>query len=55
MMTTIEVPVSEIADLDGLPLCMDYFLKPKQNIETLVVGDDLGICHMYDFSPDWHS
>ena len=34
---------------------MDYFLKPKQNIETLVIGDDLGICYMYDFSPDWHS
>ena len=40
---------------------MDYlyawtiFRKPKQDIETLVIGDDLGICYMYDFSPDWHS
>jgi WD40 repeat protein len=34
---------------------MDYFLKSKQGLETLVVGDDLGICNMYDFEPEWHS
>jgi hypothetical protein len=34
---------------------MDYFLKVKQDKETLVVGDDLGVTHMYDFAPDWHA
>jgi WD40 repeat protein len=53
--TNYKIPVSEIADLVGLPLWMDYFLKPKQGLETLVVGDDLGIWNMYDFEPDWHS
>lgn len=55
VLTNVNLPVSEIGGLDGLPLCMDYFLKTKQGLETLVVGDDLGICHMYDFKPDWHS
>lgn len=54
-LTNVNTPVSIISELDGLPLCMDYFLKPKLGLETLVVGDDLGICHMYDFKPDWHS
>lgn len=53
--TNFNTPVSVISEMDGLPLCMDYFLKPKQGVETLVVGDDLGICHMYDFEPSWHS
>jgi len=54
-LTNVNMPVSVISELDGLPLCMDYFIKSKQGMETLVVGDDLGICHMYDFKPDWHS
>jgi WD40 repeat protein len=55
ILTNVNLPVSEIADFEGLPLCMDYFIKSKQGLETLVIGDDLGICYMYDFSPDWHS
>jgi WD40 repeat protein len=54
-LTNVNTPVSIISELDGLPLCMDYFTKSKQGLETLVVGDDLGICHMYDFKHDWHS
>jgi WD40 repeat protein len=55
ILTNVNLPVSEIADFEGLPLCMDYFIKSKQDLETLVIGDDLGICYMYDFSPAWHS
>lgn len=54
-LTNVNTPVSVISELDGLPLCMDYFIKGKQGLETLVVGDDMGVCHMYDFKPDWHS
>ena len=47
--TNTSIPVSKISDLDGIPLCLDYFNWPDQAKETLLVGDDLGICHMYDF------
>jgi hypothetical protein len=47
--------VSKITELDGIPLCLDYYKWPDKDKETLLVGDDLGICHMYDFTPGWHS
>lgn len=53
--TNYSTPVSIISEIAGLPLWMDYFLKEKQGKETLVVGDDLGVTHMYDFEPDWHA
>ena len=35
-----------------------YYMWPKNKenkLETLLVGDDLGICHMYNFtSLEWH-
>jgi hypothetical protein len=34
---------------------MEYYQWPDNKLETLLVGDDLGICHMYNFIPnDWH-
>jgi len=52
------VPVSRIEGLHGIPLCMEYYKWPKNNdgkFETLLVGDDLGICNKYDFtSAEWH-
>jgi len=52
------VPVSRIEGLVGIPLCMEYYRWPKNNeqkFETLLVGDDLGICNMYTFtSQNWH-
>jgi len=57
--TNFNIPVSRIEGLVGIPLCMEYYRWPKNNdgkFETLLVGDDLGICHMYNFTtPDWHS
>lgn len=52
--TNNDKPVSRIEDLVGIPLCMEYYRWPSHNIqdgklETLLVGDDLGICHMYNF------
>ena len=42
----------------GVPLCLEYYPWPKNKdgrYETLLVGDDLGICHLYNFTePDWH-
>ena len=41
----------------GIPLCLEYYKWPQNNegkLETLLVGDDLGICHMYNFSKEWH-
>lgn len=56
--TNFNVPVSRIENLVGIPLCMEYYKWPKNNEgknETLLVGDDLGICHMYNFtSNEWH-
>jgi len=58
-MNNIKQPVSRIDNLDGIPLCLEYYRWPTNNndgkLETLLVGDDLGICHMYNFtSKDWH-
>jgi len=40
--------------MDGIPLCMDYYKWPvnsnEDRIETLLIGDELGICHMYNFT-----
>ena len=56
--TNYYIPVSRIENLVGVPLCIEYYRWPKNNeekLETLLVGDDLGICHMYNItSPDWH-
>lgn len=55
------MPTSRIEGLVGIPLCLEYYKWPKNNndskLETILVGDDLGICHMYTFDekyPDWH-
>jgi len=57
--TNYNVPVSRFEGLVGIPLCMEYYKWSKNNdgkCETLLVGDDLGICHMWNFtSPEWHS
>ena len=47
-------PFSRIEDLVGIPLCMEYYKWPSNKVkdgkvETLLVGDDLGICHLYNF------
>ena len=56
--TNYNVPVSRIEGLVGIPLCMEYYRWPKNNeqkYETLLVGDDLGICNMYTFTDlNWH-
>ena len=56
--TNYNVPVSRIENLVGIPLCIEYYRWPKNNedkLETLLVGDDLGICHMYNITKvDWH-
>jgi len=56
--TNYYVPTSRIEGLVGIPLCMEYYKWQQVNdgkYETLLVGDDLGICHMYNFtSTDWH-
>ena len=58
--TNFDKPCSRIEDLVGIPLCMEYYKWPSHNIkdgklETLLVGDDLGICHMYNFKDPWHT
>jgi len=57
--TNYQLPYSRIEGLVGIPLCMEYYAWPPKNsegkLETLLVGDDLGICHKYDFTKtDWH-
>ena len=56
--TNYNTPVSRIEGLVGIPLCMEYYRWPHNNeskYETLLVGDDLGICNMYTFtSREWH-
>lgn len=56
--TNYAVPTSRIEGLVGIPLCVEYYKWPKNNdskLETLLIGDDLGICHMYNFlKADWH-
>ena len=52
--TNYGTPCSRIEDLVGIPLCMEYYRWPSANIkegkvESLLVGDDLGICHLYNF------
>lgn len=55
-------PSSRIEGLVGIPLCLDYhyYNNKASNIdgkfETLLMGDDLGICHKYDITlEDWHT
>lgn len=60
---------SRIENLVAVPHCLEYYEHPdakerkkdskegdsSKRLETLFVGDDLGIVHMYDFEkPDWH-
>lgn len=56
--TNYYTPVSRIENLVGVPLCLEYYAWPKNKdarLESLLVGDDLGICHLYNFtSSDWH-
>lgn len=56
--TNYQLPYSRIEGLVGIPLCMEYYAWDKNSegkLETLLVGDDLGICHKYDFTKvDWH-
>ena len=56
--TNYYTPVSRIENLVGVPLCLEYYAWPKNKegrYETLLVGDDLGICHLYNFTePEWH-
>jgi len=56
--TNYYTPVSRIENLVGVPLCVEYYPWPKNKegrYETLLVGDDLGICHLYNFTePEWH-
>ena len=56
--TNYHTPVSRIENLVGVPLCIEYYAWPKNKdarLETILVGDDLGICHMYNITtPDWH-
>lgn len=60
--TNVDKPFSRIEDLVGIPLCMEYIpwygnnIKDG-NVESLLVGDDLGICHLYNFQEKhlWHT
>lgn len=51
--TSFNVPVSRFEDLIGIPLCMEYYFWPQPNndgkYETLLVGNELGNCTMYNF------
>ena len=39
-----------------MPLCMDYYYSKEKEIEYVIVGDDLGICHVYEFTGEnWHA
>lgn len=52
-------PTSRIEDLTGIPLCLEYHAYKKESsdkLETLLMGDDLGVMHKYDIvSEDWHT
>lgn len=52
-------PTSRIEGLVGIPLCLEYHQYKKDSsdkLETLLVGDDLGICHKYDIiEENWHT
>ena len=50
---------SRIEDLVAIPTCLEYFKWPESSnkndkYETLLCGDGLGICHLWDFEKDWH-
>ena len=55
---------SRFENLVAVPLCMEYYRwpqnsetnknTPQEKYETLLVGDDLGIIHKYDFDKFWH-
>ena len=54
------VPVSRIEDLAGIPVCMEYYSWGNQNRadnvqETLLVGDNMGTCYMYNLMDKWHA
>lgn len=51
--TNINVPVNIISELDGVPLCLDYYNAGTH--EVIIAGDDLGICHVYNMKPKWHA
>ena len=52
------IPVSRIEDLVAIPMCLEYYLweeKTDGKYETLLCGDGLGVCHMWNFEDaDWH-
>ena len=57
--TNHSVVVSRIEDLVAIPMCLDYYKWGDDSndgkYETLLCGDGLGICHMWNFStPEWH-
>lgn len=57
--TNNTAPVSRIEDLVAIPMCLEYYKWPDENTdkkyETLLCGDGLGICHMWNMlSADWH-
>lgn len=56
--TNYYTPISRIENLVGVPLCLEYYPWPKNKdgrYETLLVGDDLGICHLYNLTEaEWH-
>ena len=55
---------SRFENLVAVPLCLEYYRWPnnpetnknqqQEKFETLLVGDDLGIIHKYDFEKFWH-
>ena len=57
--TNYNTPVSRFVNLLDIPMCMEYYKWPKNNdgkFETLIIGDNHGAVHMYNFSSsDWHS
>lgn len=58
------VPYSRLENLVAVPLCLEYYRWPQTSEtnknaqqdkkETILVGDDLGIIHMYNFEKEWH-
>ena len=50
---------SRIEDLVAIPCCLEYHKWPKtgnkdDKYETLLMGDGLGIGHMWNFKEEWH-
>ena len=52
--TNYTEPFNVIGEFDGIPMCMEYYYKGN-GIEYLIVGDDLGICHVYKMEFGWHA